>query len=203
MTVLNKVKWVLGILVVFFLIVATNLVDKNNFERVKDSVVEIYEDRLVAKGIVFEISQLVQEKEMAHALADEAYFRKKNEATDEHIRILLGNFSDTKLTENEKRIFNDLKSNLGHLSTYEMPDFQPTQENQELVQSRFRLIKEELNALSKIQIEEGKQLMLASQRAIEMVDLFTQIEIYFLIFMAVLIQIIILYKPKSSDEADG
>lgn len=203
MTVLNKVKWVLGILVVFFLIVATNLVDKSNFESVKDSVVEIYEDRLVAKGIVFEISQLVQEKEMAHALADEEYFTKKNEATDEHIRILLGNFSDTKLTENEKRIFSDLKSNLSHLSTYEAPGFQSTQESQELVQSRFRLIKEELNALSKIQIEEGKQLMLASQRAIEMVDLFTQIEIYFLIFMAILIQIIILYKPKRSEEAEA
>lgn len=203
MTVLNKVKWVLGILVVFFLIVATNLVDKSNFESVKDSVVEIYEDRLVAKGIVFEISQLVQEKEMAHALADEEYFTKKNEATDEHIRILLGNFSDTKLTENEKRIFSDLKSNLSHLSTYEAPGFQSTLESQELVQSRFRLIKEELNALSKIQIEEGKQLMLASQRAIEMVDLFTQIEIYFLIFMAVLIQIIILYRPKRSEEAEA
>ncbi len=203
MTVLNKVKWVLGILMVFFLIVATNLVDKSNFESVKDSVVEIYEDRLVAKGIVFEISQLVQEKEMAHALADEEYFTKHSQADDEHIRILLGNFSETKLTENEKRIFSDLKSNLSQLATYEAPDFEPTSESREAVQSRFRLIKEELNALSKIQIEEGKQLMLASQRAIEMVDLFTQIEIYFLIFMAVLIQIIILYRPKRSEEAEA
>lgn len=203
MTVLNKVKWVLGILMVFFLIVATNLVDKKNFERVKDSVVEIYEDRLVAKGIVFEISQLVQEKEMAHALEDEEYFTKQSQADNEHIRILLGNFSETKLTENEKRIFDDLKTNLSHLATYEAPDFQPTSESQELVQSRFRLINEELSALSKIQIEEGKQLMLSSQRAIEMVDLFTQIEIYFLIFMAILIQIIILYRPKPSEEAEA
>lgn len=200
MTVINKIKWVLGILVIFFLIVATNLVDKRNFERVKDYVVEIYEDRLVAKGIVFEISQLVQEKEMAHALADEEYFRKDNQAANEHIRILLGNFSETKLTENEKRILNDLKSNLGHLAKIETPEFQPTPESQELVQSRFGLINEELNALSKIQIEEGKQLMRASQRTIEMVDLFTQIEIYFLIFMAILIQIIILYRPKRSEE---
>lgn len=203
MTVLNKVKWVLGILVVFFLIVATNLVDKGNFESVKDSVVEIYEDRLVAKGIVFEISQLVQEKEMAHALSDAEYFTKNSQAADEHIRILLGNFSATKLTVNEKRIFDDLKSNLVLLTKYETPEYQLQTGNEDLVDVQFSLIKEELKALSKIQIDEGKQLMLASQRAIEMVDLFTQIEIYFLIFMAVLIQIIILYKPKSSDEVEG
>lgn len=203
MTVLNKVKWVLGILVVFFLIVATNLVDKKNFESVKDSVVEIYEDRLVAKGIVFEISQLVQEKEMAHALGDAGYFTKRSQATDENIRILLGNFSETKLTANEKRIFDDLKSNLTLLTKYETPEYQLQTGNGDRIDVQFSLIKEELKALSKIQIDEGKQLMLASQRAIEMVDLFTQIEIYFLIFMAVLIQIIILYKPKRSEEAEA
>ncbi len=203
MTVLNKVKWVLGILVIFFLIVATNLVDKSNFERVKDSVVEIYEDRLIAKGIVFEISQLVQEKELAHALSDTSFFRKRKKAVDEEVKILMGRFSDTKLTDNEERIFGDLKSNLALLVEYETPEYQPKAGLEDLVGTQFSLVKEELKALSKIQIEEGKRLVLVSQKAIEMVDLFTQIEIYFLIFMAILIQVIILYKPKSSDEAEG
>lgn len=200
MTVLTKVKWVLGILVVFFLIVATNLVDKKNFESVKDSVVEIYEDRLIAKGIVFEISQLVQEKELAHALSDTAFFRKRKKAVDEEVKILMGRFSETKLTDNEERIFGDLKSNLALLVEYENPEYQPEVGLEDLVNTQFSLVKEELKALSKIQIEEGKRLVLVSQKAIEMVDLFTQIEIYFLIFMAVLIQIIILYSPKRSDE---
>jgi len=51
----NKVKWVLGILIVFILILATNLIDRNNFIRVKDSVVTIYEDRLIASDLVFEM----------------------------------------------------------------------------------------------------------------------------------------------------
>jgi len=49
----NKAKWILGILMVFVLIIATNLIDKNNFLKVRDSVVTIYEDRLVAKDLIF------------------------------------------------------------------------------------------------------------------------------------------------------
>jgi hypothetical protein len=47
MTVFNRLKWILGILMVFVVILATNLLDRNNFLRVRDSVVAIYEDRLV------------------------------------------------------------------------------------------------------------------------------------------------------------
>jgi len=54
MTFFNKIKWTLGILMVFVLIVTTNLIDRNNFVRVKDSVVSIYEDRLVAKNLILE-----------------------------------------------------------------------------------------------------------------------------------------------------
>ena len=59
----NKLKWILGILMVFVLIIATNLIDKNNFVRVRDSVVTIYEDRLVANDLIFEMLKSVQEKE--------------------------------------------------------------------------------------------------------------------------------------------
>jgi len=52
---------------IFILIIATNLIDKNNFVRVKDSVVAIYEDRLIANDLIFEISNSIREKEVALA----------------------------------------------------------------------------------------------------------------------------------------
>jgi len=42
--------------------------------------------------------------------------------------------------------------------------------------------------------------MTLSQRAIDDVELFTQIEIYSLIFLAIIAQIIILYNPKRDPE---
>ena len=67
MTFFTKIKWVLSVLLVFFLILATNLIDKDNFRRVKNSIVTIYEDRLVANDLIFELSQLVHQKELAAA----------------------------------------------------------------------------------------------------------------------------------------
>lgn len=69
----NKLKWILGILMVFVLIIATNLIDKNNFVRVRDSVVTIYEDRLVANDLIFEMLKSVQEKELAVAISDSTF----------------------------------------------------------------------------------------------------------------------------------
>jgi hypothetical protein len=64
MTLYHKVKWVLGIFMIFILIIATNLIDKSNFTRVKDSVVAIYEDRLIANDLIFEISNSIGQKEV-------------------------------------------------------------------------------------------------------------------------------------------
>jgi len=63
---------------VFVLIIATNLIDRNNFTRVKDSVITIYEDRLVANDLIFEMSNSFQEKEIAVAASDSAFFLERN-----------------------------------------------------------------------------------------------------------------------------
>ena len=43
----DKLKWLLIIGVVFALVLATNLIDRRNFRNINDSVVSIYQDRLV------------------------------------------------------------------------------------------------------------------------------------------------------------
>ncbi|PKP42222.1 MAG: chemotaxis protein, partial [Bacteroidetes bacterium HGW-Bacteroidetes-12] len=42
----------------------------------------------------------------------------------------------------------------------------------------------------------GSRQMSISKRALDTVELFTQIEIYVLVFLAIVIQIIVMYKPK-------
>lgn len=197
MTLINKIKWVLGILVVFLLILATNLIDRQNFERVRNSVSHIYEDRLVAKDLVFELSLLIHEKEIAHLSADTSYWKKRNEDVHNKIKELVSLFQETEMTEREAKNLSDLEANIVKLRQYESSSF-----NDELLHDRPKVstqlakVQENLYELSKIQLEEGKKQVFISQRAMDMVDLFTDIEIYFLISLAIAIQIIVIYKPS-------
>ncbi|WP_238567154.1 MCP four helix bundle domain-containing protein [Jejuia pallidilutea] len=119
MTFFNKIKWVLSILMVFVLIVTTNLIDRNNFIRVKDSVVTIYEDRLIAKDLIFEMSKAVQEKEVAVAASDTTFFNQYNNKVNDDIQSLISRFEQTKLTLDESKVFDNLKENFQKLKTLE------------------------------------------------------------------------------------
>ena len=200
MKFLDKVKWILGISVVFFSILATNLIDRMSFERVKDSVVAIYEDRLVAKDLDFELSLLIHEKEVAQASNDAGFFSDRNAAVNDSIEQLTIKFLRTELTEKEARVFNDLQSNLVKLKGLESSMALEQGSQQGDFKSQLVKIKENLNDLSEIQLVEGKRQVFLSERAMDTVDLFTKLEILVLIILAVLVQIIVIYRPKPSKD---
>ncbi|WP_282070912.1 chemotaxis protein [Polaribacter atrinae] len=194
----NKVKWVLGILMVFILIIATNLIDKNNFSRVKDSVVAIYNDRLIAKDLIFKMSNSIQEKELAVVASDSVFFSGRNKEVSQDIQDFIEMFEQTKLTLQEKKIFSAYKTNLEILKNTESDFIQSKFVDKTPLINHISAVKLNLNDLSKIQLVEGKRQMSLSEKAIDSVELFTKIEIYILIFLAILIQIIVIYKPKKN-----
>ncbi|NJX16535.1 MCP four helix bundle domain-containing protein [Tamlana crocina] len=196
MTFYNKIKWVLGILIVFVLIVATNLIDRNNFVRVKESVETIYEDRLIAKDLIFEMSQAVQEKELALVQPDTVFFKSRNAKVNQTIQGLIGTFETTKLTKEESAVFDTLKNNFKKLKDEEAAFATIGFADKKRVAKRVAEINGNLQSLSDIQITEGKRQMSITKRALDTVELFTQIEIYILVFLAIIIQIIVMYKPK-------
>lgn len=196
MRLYDKIKWVLGILLVFVLIVTTNLIDRNNFVRVRNAVVTIYEDRLIANDLIFEMLKAVQEKEVAVAITDTVFFEQRNSALNADIQGLLARFEQTKLTTEERKIFNDLKNNTEVLRNSEKAFVEAGFVNKSDLVSHIVNVKQNLYDLSKIQLDEGGRQMAISQQAIDTVELFTQIEIYLLVFLAVLIQIVVMYKPK-------
>ena len=57
-------------------------------------------------------------------------------------------------------------------------------------------VKKNLQKLAKIQLSEGRNKMLVSQKVFKGVELFTRIEIYLLVFIAIVLQVIIFYNPK-------
>jgi hypothetical protein len=197
MSILNKAKWIIGILLVFGLIIATNVIDKKNFKQIRDSVVTIYEDRLLAKEIIFDISTLVHDKEMAIALADSGFYKNRNAQVNEELQRDIEKFEQTELTRAEKYEFDELKKNLSLLREAETSLLESDFESKESAQTKISEIKENLSELSGIQISEGKKHLFLSKRAAESIELYTQLEIYFLIFLAIVVQIIILYNPKT------
>ena len=197
MKIYNKAKWILGILMIFILILATNLIDRNNFVRVKDSVVAIYEDRIVANDLIFEMSKAFQEKEIAAIKVDSTFFEQKNKSININIKELVKKFHQTKLTLEESKIFDNFEKNLNLLLESETLFIRSNFSNKKAYKDQIFKVKINLYNLSKIQLNEGKRQMSISQKAIDTVELFTQIEIYFLIFLAIVVQVVVMYSPKN------
>lgn len=196
MKLYNKIKWVLGILMVFILILATNLIDKDNFIRVKDSIVTIYEDRLIASDLVFKIFKLVKTKEVALKLSDTAFYHQRNKTVNTNINDLIVRYEQTKLTTEEYTIFENFKNNLETLKRFESGFTSSNFENKRHQEEIILDINENLDGLSIIQLTEGSKQMSIGKQAVSSVELFTQIEICLLIFLAIVIQIIVMYKPN-------
>lgn len=188
-----KIRWVASILLVFFIVLITNLIDRDNFNRLSYSVTTMYEDRIVASDLLFEIARIIQKKQIAVLTSDTIFFENQNYKYNQEINQLLDNYSLTKLTEKEGAAFNQLQEELKSLKQKERSSANLS--NGEVLKS-IKMIDQHLYNLSKIQLQEGKQQVFISNRTKETINLYTQAEIIFLILMAVLIQVIILYKPK-------
>ena len=193
----DKVKWILGILMIFGLIITTNLIDRHNFNRVKDSVVTIYEDRLVANDLIFEMLKTVQEVELTIVGSDSNTFKSDNSKFEAKLQSLVSRFEEIKLTIEEANVFKDLKNNIQALLDFERDFWTNGGKNDLQILAGIDRVKTNLDELSKIQLREGSRQMSISKDALNTVELFTQIEIFILIFLAISIQIIVMYKPKS------
>lgn len=196
MKLLDKIKWTLGILLVFILIATTNLIDRNNFLQVKESVETIYQDRLIAKDLILDMYKAVQEKEIALITSDANFFRSRNNVLNQEVKQLLERFEHTKLTENEERIFERLKESFNELIKKESALATGNFAQSEALLQQVRTLEGNLYALSDIQVSEGSRQVSISKRATDSIEFFTQLEIGMLLLLAILIQVIILYRPS-------
>lgn len=189
----DKIKWVASILLVFFIVLITNIIDRDNFNRLSYSVTTLYEDRIVVSDILFEMAMLTKEKQIALLTSDTAFFKTKNNHHAEALDLLMERYGRTKLTETERRVFSQLQEELKSLKVKE-------QSPNDLFDGEALKSLENINLylqdLSKIQLQEAKRQVFVSDRAKDTINFFTQAEIIFLIIMAVLVQVILLYKTK-------
>ncbi len=193
---LTKLKWAGALLFMMLVIIATNFVDRHNFEKVQDSINSIYQDRLVVNDIIFEINLLLQEKELAILEQDEAFYGNRNPQINTEINQLLEDFKATKLVPVEATTLNDLEQNLDQLYRLENKLGQAPQSYKEL-QIKINTLETNLHSLAKIQLEEGRRQLFIGKKAIASVDLYTKMEVYILVSLVILLLVVLIYKPKN------
>lgn len=201
MTIYTKIKWILGVLMIFLLIIITNLIDKENFKRINNSVTNIYEDRLIAKDIIFTLYTNINLKHDAVLVNDIDFYKKKNRKINYQIDSLLQKFNQTNLTLEEHRVFNTLKQQVHALNRLEQQSNDHFINEKDAILHQIKTIENTLYNLSKIQLKEGERQVSLSNKALSTIELFTQIEIYILVFLAIFVQVVILYNPKKNNSS--
>lgn len=196
-----KIVLALGLISVVLFVVLTGRSNVENFERVQAAVEEIYEDRLVVKGLIFELSTLLHRKEIATISSDAEFYADRNARVNEEIGDRLREFRATKLTPKEAEALERFESNVEVLQATEV-ELRLAETTELSLAERQRLagemanLQEDLRALSRIQLAEGKRQMSVGDKAVDEMNWIAQVENYMLIALAVMLLALIFLSPK-------
>ncbi|MEQ8474209.1 MAG: chemotaxis protein [Marinoscillum sp.] len=188
----SKFKWILGLSLVFVLIVTTNLIDRNNFKRIRESIVTIYEDRLIAKNYIFELSLLLEEKTIELAASkDSTFFGSKSNVVNDQVESFIRKFHQTRLTTQEEATLKNFENDFKALVLLEKSG------DRIRVLNQIKRLKKDLYTLSEIQLKEGKKQLIIGSKAVNSVELLTRLEIIMLVIIAVIVLFLLIYNPKN------
>lgn len=193
----RKIQWILGITIIFFLILATNYIDRNNFRRIQDSLETIYEDRLVVQHLILDMLSIVNTKTERSCAQDTSGLFTQHQMENMAMDQFIDKFKQTRLTPNESVALASFEKDMMRLEKMEN-DGSCTEDSNAYTQLLERL-KSDIRTLADIQLEEGKRQMHIGKSVVKSVDLLTTYEIYILAFLALLIQILVIYQPRSEE----
>ncbi len=203
-TLWQKLKAVTALVVVFLLVLATNLMDKNHFDVVEDALTTVYKDRLMAKDYLYKISRQLQQKRNVLQNADLKEIQSTIEAADDSIQTLMNLYEQTRMTSSERRYLEDLKEVEKGLIKKESELFNTLDETSaSAAKQRLIGVHEEMIAnideLFEIQMKEGKRQIDHSNRAIAQSNFIARLEIGALIVIGLIIQFFIFFRPSRDD----
>jgi hypothetical protein len=182
----QRIKTGLALALVFILVLATNRIDKHHFETAQFSMRSILNDRLQAKGYLFEMKDIMHQEHLEQLDSVRHPFKSSGSRIDE----LLALYQSTRLTQNEKGEFQNLKK---HLQNYETQKGNATfaLREKELIR-----IQEIISALADIQLVEGRVLAEQAQKSLDANSFLSNIETVILVVTGLIVQFLIFYQPK-------
>lgn len=204
MTTTSKIVFVVGLVCSSLLILFSGQANIKHYEHVQRSIEDIYEDRLVVKGLIFELSSLLHQKEIANISGNESFYVKTNPSINSQIEANLQAFRATQLTPAEATTleqfsaeFETLSSSENALGLSDGHDFTPAEVAP--LSTQIHELQDHLKVLADIQLSEGKRKLMASEESSSSMRLFARVENYMLIIFAVLAIGIVFFVPGNRD----
>lgn len=206
----KKIRAMLIIGVLLLLIYGKNLIERQAFKDISNTFTEVYNDRLVVEGYIFQISEkLFQiQKLVDHCNLDYDYSKVVDEIAghEKSILAIVVDFEATNLTEQENSYLSDFKKIIVNdlsIKNYNLLYSDSSGVNQAQVKiydQKITQARRDLEDLSKIQMEEGEKLISKAKVQINRSQIWAQFEVALLI---VLIVVLFFLLFRKSEEHNG
>lgn len=191
---MQKIKMITGSLMVFLIILATNLIDQQGFQKISSTTSEVYYNRIIASELIYKMRESICEKEKNYLQMDSMTFQENNQLINEKLNESLLLFHETELTNKESELLIAFEANIDALYSLET---EMDLSKQDLLQQKINLLTSQLGMLLQIQSAESKKQVLEAKTAVDTIKFFTRIEIIALIIISIIIIGIVLYEPKN------
>lgn len=188
----NRIKIGLAFAIVFLLVLATNRLDKRRFVTISNTLTSVYEDRLVAKGYLYELNTIFHEQEKLLVTSSDTVPQNVYHNT---VKSIIEAYKSTKLTNEERSAFSNFQQHFKELQVLEesASDVQ-SEDIKPVLLRQINRIQNDLDVLAKIQLDEGESLTKFAQSSLETSSNISKIEIAVIILIGIVVQFIIFYK---------
>lgn len=204
----RKIRALIIIGILLLLLYGKNLLERQSFRTISQTFTEVYNDRLVVEGYIFQISEnLFQiQKLIDHCNIDYDYSKVINEISGHEKAILdiVIAFEATNLTEQEAAYLSDFKKIIEsdlNIKSYDLlfSDSSGVNRNQvKIYDKKISQARQDLENLSKIQMEEGEKLISKAKVLINRSQIWAQFEVALLIILVVVMFLLLFRKSESN-----
>lgn len=190
----QKLKIGLALAIVLGLVVLTNIVDRNYFSSLQESFTSVYKDRLIVEGYILQLSNALHERHLRFLDNDLNDVNQIQQQSDNDIKSVMQNYERTVFTKEERNVFEKFRAQLLVLQQLETAYAADQEVNGLLHQivAKHGELAGLLNALSKIQIEEGRNQITKSENIVASSYLLSRVEIVVIILAGLFLQVLVI-----------
>ncbi|MFC4689926.1 hypothetical protein ACFO5T_05750 [Dokdonia genika] len=200
MKISNRLNIVLALVAVFLLILGTNRIDQRHFETAQNAVKSLHNDRVVAQDYIYKLNNLIHKKQLFPQDSGTS-----NQNINKEIETLITLFLETKLTTNEAKVFDDFKNDFFDLKAKEARYYSNSlsQVNSDALQQtntghpfedNLAELQTDLDNLALIQVSESKTITGNAQKSLDVSNLMSSMELYFLLAIGIIILLVTFYR---------
>lgn len=182
----GKLNIVCGLLIIIVIVMLTIYYGKRSYADLDKNISSIYQDRLMPAAYLFHINDLLYKKKLLQDQRNTIAGTSQIKAHDDKIILLMQQYEDTYLTQNEQKQW---ASFTHHLEQYNVAAASPG--NQATLDDSFREAVNCLNSLTDIQLAEGKALQYQARSILggNLLQSYFELSLLFVVCILVLVLI--------------